>query len=997
MLAAIIAALGTVPVVLYSFEDLHDPTIDATGTCNLTVPAATKGAPQIQEQGIGSVGHFAVFGSASTPVAANSRISWQAASCAPRAGAKGRTIEFLLHPTPQCFMRGGSATRIGGRPPWSSHPRWPHVHGKATDDVADDDGVLDVKFEGESVSLLTTCGAFPSRTARGTTSPSCAMRRRGTSTSGSARTSRACARTARRARGAKRAKRARLAAMAGVGTVIDQANPVVLCAGVDELAVYERTDAVAHLRALCGGGAQLDAVRPARPGRPGALGALPRRRQRIVLRRQRLPDGHGLAVARHCAHPPKPGGGGNGTVCDGCMTCVDQARYVPDPRFDAGALATYKTPYNFNWMDPWHYMVGLNVPRAERVNATVDLVAQLAARWRYGLSLGSTDALNASIDLANAHPEWPLHGVIPGERGQLLNASLPKGCFMQDAAGHLITIKGDRVPPGGKPTLRTMSAKTATAQGCPDALFNVPNGDATRRPFDLLAKTGRLHRSFDILDSDGEVFISLMSPAETYDYSKDPVSAADYAASGQPNWESFWSSWRVRLTNGWSQRILAPLSGSVFKGTRFTMYQVQGDNPYFGNWSITRTIGPKMADAATGRPSYYSTTEPYFTSPHNWWQCSGSYHGICWINHVRPSERALGDELFSPFVNPGWSQQAERNVRPAQWLGLMKVLAAWGAEWFYTSFFSLRAPFQDPANWCWQAFMPVYAQASVVSAAGDMFYKATLVVNDPNTSFAMGDDGTKGSPLLWAGAPHVLALARKLGDSYLVVATAQKLSNNGRNLFGSGRSAVRPSAVHIPGLPTPLLLNVRLFGTVVVVSNTSAPKPSITQLDAWHEGTHPTRWSRGATTYEAELFEGRFLARSAAGARHAGSDGLIVTETPASAAHALDFTTFTTYVDLRAARAPVCLRVHAPPPGPRAAATSSSSRRRRRRVMVLALRGGRHRRSQWVGAGWVTAGTDTGEAPPGWQWLERDEWAVAADARMETADSCLSARRTWIR
>ena len=62
MLAAIIAALGTVPVVLYSFEDLHDPTIDATGTCNLTVPAATKGAPQIQEQGIGSVGRFAVFG-----------------------------------------------------------------------------------------------------------------------------------------------------------------------------------------------------------------------------------------------------------------------------------------------------------------------------------------------------------------------------------------------------------------------------------------------------------------------------------------------------------------------------------------------------------------------------------------------------------------------------------------------------------------------------------------------------------------------------------------------------------------------------------------------------------------------------------------------------------------------------------------------------------------------------------------------------------------------
>ena len=44
--------------------------------------------------------------------------------------------------------------------------------------------------------------------------------------------------------------------------------------------------------------------------------------------------------------------------------------------------------------------------------------------------------------------------------------------------------------------------------------------------FDTLAKEGRLKRPFDILNSDGEVFISLMSPAEHYDYSKDPVSAA---------------------------------------------------------------------------------------------------------------------------------------------------------------------------------------------------------------------------------------------------------------------------------------------------------------------------------------------------------------------------------------------------------------------------------------------------------------------------------------
>ena len=75
-----------------------------------------------------------------------------------------------------------------------------------------------------------------------------------------------------------------------------------------------------------------------------------------------------------------------------------------------------------------------------------------------------------------------------------------------------------------------------------------------------------------------------------------------------------------------------------------------------------------------------------------------------------------GDELFSPFVSPGWSGQAERNLRPAQWLGLLKVMVAWGAEWFYAGFFSLRAPFQPADNWCWQAMMPAYAQALVAGS-----------------------------------------------------------------------------------------------------------------------------------------------------------------------------------------------------------------------------------------------------------------------------------------
>ena len=29
-------------------------------------------------------------------------------------------------------------------------------------------------------------------------------------------------------------------------------------------------------------------------------------------------------------------------------------------------------------------------------------------------------------------------------------------------------------------------------------------------------------------------------------------------------------------------------------------------------------------------------------------------------------------------------------MRPAQWLGLVKIMAVWGAEWFYAGFFNVK-------------------------------------------------------------------------------------------------------------------------------------------------------------------------------------------------------------------------------------------------------------------------------------------------------------------
>ena len=61
-----------------------------------------------------------------------------------------------------------------------------------------------------------------------------------------------------------------------------------------------------------------------------------------------------------------------------------------------------------------------------------------------------------------------------------------------------------------------------------------------------------------------------------------------------------------------------------------------------------------------------------------------------------PSQIKAGDELFSPFVAAGWKSAVEGNMRPAQWLGFLKIMTALGAEYVETGYF---APLVFNAKW----------------------------------------------------------------------------------------------------------------------------------------------------------------------------------------------------------------------------------------------------------------------------------------------------------
>ena len=58
--------------------------------------------------------------------------------------------------------------------------------------------------------------------------------------------------------------------------------------------------------------------------------------------------------------------------------------------------------------------------------------------------------------------------------------------------------------------------------------------------------------------------------------------------------------------------------------------------------------------------------------PSNWKTWQGPWHGLKWIVEARYHEIQDGDKLFSPYVAAGWDENPERDVRPGQWLGLLK-------------------------------------------------------------------------------------------------------------------------------------------------------------------------------------------------------------------------------------------------------------------------------------------------------------------------------------
>jgi hypothetical protein len=729
---------------------------------------------------------------------------------------------------------------------------------------------------------------------------------------------------------------------------LDPVDSVAFCAAIDELAIYETALPAETIQQHF-----LDATVHHRPYTMGQDALFKGMVDHVTANNATATDPTALTnctpydVSEFMPGTILPSPHGNNTVCSGCPTCLSQLQSFPDPRYEPSAVEAFGIIPNYNWMAPG-YMAGENNPAVDRRtvdNTSVLIQAELAKKWGYGIVLDGhlccSDRQNLTIKLANAlsHVSLDVNIIRQQIRGgmQLHNQSLPTGCYVQNAAKQFVNCVGHSVPSTKKVLRPTSSVAFAEAIGCPDSLFDADGQYFRDKVFGKFE--GMLQRRINRVNEDGEIFVSI-GAGEGQTCAADPLVLKDYldgpyskilntSNNKRAGWETYSSAWRVRLTQRFKAIFLTDPGFKTLEKVHYSEYQVQGDNNYFGKFAFTGIINPIFATRcslplltpagnwtmtrhintpyASRGGQYYSTADFYPRHPQGWMTTSGPWHGIEWLLQVRAAEIARGDKFFSPFVAMGWSPHAEDNIRPAQSLGLLKIVQVWGAEFFYTGFFSVSKPFPHSANWCYQAAMPSYAQALLTQYA-PIFFNGTLANATTDPHIAGGGWGGCASakcpqlgavrvpskqelhqandkaPLLWAGAANRVAIGRKRdGVAQWVFALAIQRNSNTQN----NSMLEAPATLNVKGIGHPLRLTARLQGSVYIYDESGASEgigPTIKQVDGWHEATHPARWSK-EMVYEAELFTGHLDDRNK----------LVVTEVPDGTV-AGDFGTFTTFV-----------------------------------------------------------------------------------------------------
>ncbi len=503
---------------------------------------------------------------------------------------------------------------------------------------------------------------------------------------------------------------------------------------------------------------------------------------------------------------------------------LEQLKSYPQPRYQ---------PHNdflrmYNWMSPY-YAGGAGQEGAINsiaIERGAKIQEELAVNWNYYLVIPNpridskenmfkdpSSPLSSFVNLANRHPELPLSVTVfwgqmnpyyfgASRLPNILRQDLPERYYLKEA--------------------RINKKSRVISYAAPDSLF-IKDGMVQQKQLSLLIK--HLTRPINFINENGE------EPPRAYSeqlLKNDSLLIDDKNKLKIDKWDIYIATKKKHMRQLYSSQFMDKIP--ELKNAYFTFYKIEGGPIDCYDWNASKATNSRI------KGNYYSTPDFYTRTPDNWKAWKGAWHGWKWINDGRKVEIKAGDKFFSPYVAAGWAYNPEEDMRPAQWLGLLKCLSVVGAEFYYTGYFNLGKPVSKPENYIWQAAMPAYAQA-VTTHFADVFRNGNVVFD------------SKGNPIVTypVSDNDVLVTVRKhdAKQQYIIATTVQPSSN--RLKFALEKNV----EVKIDG--ETFIIKSRRQGSVYFLDKTTKPYVFY-QLDRWHQYEHPSRW-RKELIYEAEVKE----------------------------------------------------------------------------------------------------------------------------------------------
>lgn len=499
------------------------------------------------------------------------------------------------------------------------------------------------------------------------------------------------------------------------------------------------------------------------------------------------------------------------------VTAIEQLQSFPVPRYKPG----HTLMHNYNVMDPI-YFGGYKQPGVTDATAianSVEIQKFLCKDFHYMFNVNwfNNDYSRAAVDAANANPSFKIAAMTLRAQTtggtKLWNQEFSNDHYIQDAQGRFMGWGGEIV---SYPYKVWRPVSTWVNDYAVD-------GDIVRNAW--APSIAGLNRNVDFVNEDGEVYPLL----DAYPMDQDPVVKAARIASGLPQREFLARQVRIN-DNEYRDKFMV----GKFAGAFYTGYRYDGHRGYQFPWSEAKFINSQI------KGQYYSTPDLYVRWPNNWKDWVSAWHGLRWVTEGRYYEISQGDFLFSPFVAAGWDENPEVDVRPAQWLGLMKVMGMYGAEFYYTSYFVEYLPANDPKGYAWQTVIPPYSQA-ISSRYEDILRNGSLLAGDMINNQHTDEWGTHINLPLYQfscnGKTNYVVVIRKHNtlNKYAITATIQNSSNQ----IGS---APLSDDAQITLNGQTLKFKIRRQGSTYIYDLTGVPV--FYQLDGWHEYKHPSYWSQ---------------------------------------------------------------------------------------------------------------------------------------------------------